>query len=166
MLKNYLKIAIRNLWKEKLYAFINIFGLSIGIACCILIAAGVLRELSFDAFHAHESTIFRLVMAEKQTDGELVHNTLFPATLPPALEQEFANVVHASGYISIYPRIVYEGKSFGGRMAEVNPSFLHMFTFPPLAGVPNHRSSTINFHSHVSQLEVGRPHARKGDDPL
>ena len=137
MLKNYFKIALRNLWKEKLYASINIFGLSIGIACCILIAAGVLRELSFDAFHAHESTIFRLVLAEKQTNGEQVHNTLFPATLPPALEKEFANVVQASGYISIHPRLVYEGESFGGRMAEVNPSFLHMFTFPMLAGDPS-----------------------------
>lgn len=137
MLKNYLKIAIRNLWKEKLYAFINIFGLSIGVACCILIAAGVLRELSFDDFHLNQDKIYRLVLAEKQGDGALERNTLFPATLPPALPKEFAGVQQASGFISVGSRIVYEGESYSGQQAEVNPSFLSMFTFPLLAGDPS-----------------------------
>ncbi|MCI0692146.1 ABC transporter permease [candidate division KSB1 bacterium] len=134
MLKNYFKIALRNLWKEKLYASINIIGLAIGIACCILIAAGVLRELSYDDFHANGDTIFRLVLAEKQASGETSRNTLFPATLPPAIAKEFAGVKHASGYIGVQSRIVHEGESFSGRQAEVNPAFLSMFTFPLAAG--------------------------------
>jgi putative ABC transport system permease protein len=134
MFKSYLKIALRNLWKEKLYAFINIVGLAIGIACCILIAAGVLRELSYDDFHANGDTIFRLVLAEKQASGETSRTTLFPATLPPALAKEFAGVKHASGYIGVQSRIVHEGESFSGRQAEVNPAFLSMFTFLLVAG--------------------------------
>jgi putative ABC transport system permease protein len=134
MFSSYLKLALRNLWKEKLYAFINIVGLAIGIACCILIAAGVLRELSYDDFHANGDTIFRLVLAEKHANGETSRTTLFPATLSPAIAKEFAGVKHVSGYIGVQSRIVHEGESFSGRQAEINPAFLSLFTFPLVAG--------------------------------
>lgn len=60
MLRNYLKIAIRNLRKQKLYALINIFGLALGIACCVLIYLFVRHELSYDRFHDDAERIFRV----------------------------------------------------------------------------------------------------------
>lgn len=60
MFKNYLKIAIRNISKYKLFSFINIMGLSIGIAACILISIWVLRETSYDDFHAKAGRIYRI----------------------------------------------------------------------------------------------------------
>jgi putative ABC transport system permease protein len=61
MLKNYLKIAVRNFLKHKLYSFINIFGLSLGLACCMIITLFIRYELSFDNFHKDKDKIFRLI---------------------------------------------------------------------------------------------------------
>ncbi len=60
MLKNYLKIALRNLRRYKGYAFINTFGLAVGMACCLLIVLYVQDELSFDRFHEKADRIYRL----------------------------------------------------------------------------------------------------------
>ncbi|MFC2166160.1 ABC transporter permease, partial [Acidobacteriota bacterium] len=60
MLKNYIKIALINLKKHKVFSFINIFGLAIGIACCILITTYVFHELSYDKYHKKADRIYRL----------------------------------------------------------------------------------------------------------
>ena len=61
MFKNYLKIAYRNLAKHKFYSLINIFGLSLGIASCILIFAYIGYELSYDGYHKNADNIYRVV---------------------------------------------------------------------------------------------------------
>ena len=61
MLKNYATIAIRRLWREKGYAFINVVGLAVGLACCLLIGLFVRDELSYDRFHEKPDRIFRIV---------------------------------------------------------------------------------------------------------
>ena len=60
MFKNYIKITLRNLARQKGYALINILGLAIGIACFILIALWVFDELSYDQFHQQKHRIFRV----------------------------------------------------------------------------------------------------------
>lgn len=59
MVKNYIKIALRNLWRNKVNSTINIFGLAIGIASCILIMLFVKDELTFDKFHKNSHRTFR-----------------------------------------------------------------------------------------------------------
>ena len=61
MLKNYLKVAIRNLRNHKGYSFINIFGLAVGLACSFFIFLWVQDEMSFNNFHAEEDQIFRVM---------------------------------------------------------------------------------------------------------
>ena len=61
MLKNYLKISLRNLKKYKTFAFINVFGLAVGLTSCLLILLYVLDELSYDRFHEHADRIVRIV---------------------------------------------------------------------------------------------------------
>ena len=61
MFQNYLTIAVRNLLRHKGYSAINVLGLSIGIACCILILLYVQDELSYDQFHEKHDRIYRLV---------------------------------------------------------------------------------------------------------
>jgi putative ABC transport system permease protein len=61
MFKNHLKIAIRNLLKQKVFSFINIAGLAIGMACCILIFLYVQDELKFDQYHENKHRIYRLI---------------------------------------------------------------------------------------------------------
>ena len=69
MIKNYFKIAIRNLRRNKVYSFINISGLSIGLACAMLILLYVKDEVSFDRFHSNVNNIYRVVSDNKDKDG-------------------------------------------------------------------------------------------------
>ena len=78
MFKNYFKIALRNLIKNKVYSAINILGLSVGIACCILIFLFVRHELSYDTFHKSADTIY-IVAEEGETAKEYKFYTQSPA---------------------------------------------------------------------------------------
>ena len=94
MLKNYLKIALVNLKKHKAFSFINIFGLAIGMACCILIAAYVFHELSYDKFHEKADRIYRL-RSELKISGEHLD---IPKSSPPMadhLVQNYPEVIDA-----------------------------------------------------------------------
>ena len=70
MWKNYLKIAYRNLIRQKGYAFINIFGLAVGLACCLLVLLYVLNELSYDRFHDDLKHLYRVHEVMSETDKE------------------------------------------------------------------------------------------------
>ena len=70
MLKNYLKTAFRNLRRNKIYSFINIAGLSIGLACAMLILLYVKDEVSFDKFHKNVNNIYRIVSKSKHNGVE------------------------------------------------------------------------------------------------
>lgn len=83
MLRNYLKIAWRNLTRNKSFAIINTFGLTLGITCCILIFLFVKYHLSFDDFHSNSDRIFRIVTEEHR---DIID---FEASVPPALGRAF-----------------------------------------------------------------------------
>ncbi|MEJ2196931.1 MAG: ABC transporter permease, partial [Ignavibacteriaceae bacterium] len=80
MLYNYLKIALRNLKKFKGYSFINISGLAIGMACCILIFMWVHDELSFNSYHKKANRIYRVEQDFNYADGRYhVNVTPYPS---------------------------------------------------------------------------------------
>ena len=70
MIKNYFKIALRNLWKNKTYSFINILGLNLGLVCFLLIALYVFDELTYDRFHKNASNIYRVVETKISPEGK------------------------------------------------------------------------------------------------
>jgi putative ABC transport system permease protein len=80
MLKNYLKIALRNLWRNKTFAFINIAGLAIGINACLIIYLIISYELSFDTFHQDKERIYRVV-SNINIAGEIYENSGVSAPL-------------------------------------------------------------------------------------
>src|SRR6056297_167577 len=96
MIKNYVKIAFRNLLKHKLYSVINIFGLAVGIACCVLIALYVANEWSYDEFHSKSDRIYRAWVQETTPEGREILNTSTPVPLAGALEQNIPEVEHAT----------------------------------------------------------------------
>ena len=92
MIKNYLKIAFRNIKKHKAYSFINISGLAIGIACCLFIILFVQDELSYDSYHEKADRIYRLVDS-LDAPGELsMHFALSSAPFAPTLKNDFPEV--------------------------------------------------------------------------
>lgn len=109
MFKNYVKIALRNLLKRKGYTLINISGLAIGIACCLLISMYVLNELSYDRFHEKADSIYRIKQTSITTDKEVPEATT-PFKVGPMLEGE-------------YPQLVEKGVRFYNQQDEAH-SFL------------------------------------------
>ncbi|HEX9970970.1 MAG TPA: ABC transporter permease, partial [bacterium] len=136
MFKSYFKIALRNLWKYKGITFINIFGLAMGIACCILIFLFVEHEFKHDAFHEKANRLYRVVI-EAIADNEVSYSALQPYEVAAAFKENFPSVIRSTGYKKVPSWIRYQGKYFEEEIAFVDASFLSMFTFPLLAGDPN-----------------------------
>lgn len=112
MLKNFLKIAYRNILRHKSYAFINIMGLSIGLACTILIGIYVINEFSFDKFHSKSERIYRIYM-----DGKMGTNKFLgpatPAPMASALMADYPEVEAATRLFKEGNRSIrYQEKSF------------------------------------------------------
>ena len=128
MFKNYLKIAIRNIKKYKAYSFINIFGLAIGMACCLLITLWVRHELSYDSFHENVDNLYRV----DWLDGG--RSTAYP--LAPAIKAEVPEITDACRFDGMDRLLIqYEQKIFFERdVVVVDPSFFQMLTFPFISG--------------------------------
>ena len=138
MLHNYCIIAVRNLLRYKGYSFINICGLAVGMACCILILLFVQYELSYDRFHENTDQIYR-VIRERHKDGEASsYKTGVSGALAPTLRRNFPEVQQA---VRVLQRrlgireLADKGKG-EGRGWIVDEGFLDMFTFPLVKGNP------------------------------
>lgn len=146
MLKNYIKIAFRNLVKNKSYAFINIGGLALGIVCAFIIFLIIQFEYSFDTYHANYEHTYRLVQ-EKQEHGDVTFGTGVPYPLPRAFKEEFPQVE----YISIVdannpPSVVlvdkenerrkYSLEGLSAQFAYVHPDYFNIFDYEWLLGDP------------------------------
>ena len=139
MFKNYLKIAYRNLWKNKVYSVTNIVGLATSIACCILIFTLVTYHLSFDNFHKNPDRIYRFV-TEQQRD-----QISYVPSVPPPLAKVFRTDYNLSEQVARSvlirnPLISFnngkEVKKFKEKDGAVyaEPGFFEIFNFPLLQG--------------------------------
>jgi putative ABC transport system permease protein len=93
MLKNYFKIAVRNLTRRRGYALLNIFGLAIGVTCCLLIFQYVSYEKGYEKFNKQAGDMVRLRLDEYQ-QGQLAFKsaTIYPA-IGPTLKKEFPEII-------------------------------------------------------------------------
>src|SRR6476469_6673563 len=101
MFKNYLKIAWRNLMKNKTFSFINIFGLAIGFTCCMLISLYIYNELSYDTYQKNGHRIYQLNTASFQ-DGKEEKNANTAAPLGPTMQQEFPEIERTARLLSLF----------------------------------------------------------------
>ena len=140
MFFSYIKIALRNLQKHKGYAFINIFGLAIGITASLLILQFVQYELSYDTFHEHGENIYR-VRYDSYSQGERQFKsaTAFPR-VGPAMQADFPEV---EAYSRLFLRygggvVRYNDVSFKeDNVFQAEQSFLTLFSYPMLLGDRN-----------------------------
>ncbi len=138
MLKNYLKIAIRNLLRNKTFSAINILGLAVGIASCVLILLYVQNEFSFDSFNKNYKRIFR-VGQNQVWYGNKSASTITSARLGPALKDNFPEI---QNYVRVYNvsrfLIKYKDKTyFEDNLKFVDSSFFNVFSFHLLEGNPS-----------------------------
>jgi len=91
MIKNYIKIAIRNILNKKSYSLLNIIGLSFGMACCILILLFIQDELSYDKFHEKAERIYRITTSTNRDNVPTNANGIFATG--PALKRDFPEVL-------------------------------------------------------------------------
>ncbi|QNL50978.1 ABC transporter permease [Olivibacter sp. SDN3] len=139
MLKNYFKIAWRNIHGHKTYAFINIFGLTLGIACALVIFAVVRYHFSFDNFHLSKDRIYRVVTELK--DESTSRYALVPRPLGKAIREDFSFVGHSARLVTApqatvsFPELSEDEKFIEETgIAFTEPGFFSIFHFPFLQG--------------------------------
>lgn len=162
MFKNYLKIALRNIRKHKGYSFINIAGLAIGVAACLLLFFWVQDELSYDRHHQNVDQIYRVV-SQYESEGRVRRSARTSAPLGPALVREFPDVEKAvrfgrNGFV-----VSYQNKRFVENVHFADPEVFDVFTFPLVKGNP--KTALKEPYSIVISEEMSQKYFGE-DDPL
>ncbi len=136
MIRNYLKVAWRNLVKNKTFSIINIVGLASGLACFILIALYVTDELSYDKFNEKIDRIYR-INSDIEFGGNKLHMTVTPDPMAAALKQDYPQV---ESYCRIYAsggsKLLKKGNTFinEAKVAHADSTFFDLFTLPAIYG--------------------------------
>lgn len=136
MLRNYFKIAFRNLWKHKVFSFINIMGLTVGMSACLLISMYVNFELTYDAFHSKSDRIYRLV-TDVITPSETINAGITSWAFGPTIKQDFPEV-EAYTRINSGSFLLRKGDIKFQEQATVfaDSSFFRVFDFKLIQGDP------------------------------
>ena len=138
MIRNYIIVTFRNLWKNKGFSFINIFGLATGIACSLLIFLFIKHELSYDRFHKDAENIYRVAKDFTNDDGSRIPDATTPAPLAPAMQKELPEVATITRLRPNWGRsflLKYGDKKLTeGKLYGVDSSFFDVFTFPFVLG--------------------------------
>ena len=135
MFKNFFKTAWRNIRKNKLFSFINILGLSIGIAVCFIIMLYVQDELSYDKFNKNANNIARVVFHANISGGK-INESIVMAPVAQTMKRDFPEVQDATRLVAYgISKITYKNKVFkDDRFAFVDPNFFSIFTLPMIEG--------------------------------
>ncbi len=137
MIKNFFKTATRNLWRNKGFSAINIFGLALGIATCLLITLYLQKELSYDRYNEKADRMVRVVFGGKMQGGEIKEANVMPP-VAQTLKKDYPEVEEATR-IRPYgtPRVTYGDKTFKEEaFAFVDSNFFQVFTIPLIKGDP------------------------------
>ncbi|MFC1476890.1 TonB-dependent receptor domain-containing protein [candidate division KSB1 bacterium] len=155
MFKNYFMIALRYTRKQKAYAFINVSGLAIGLACVILIGVLIEDELSVDKFHVNGDRIYRAIRKVYHTGSEEKY-AIAQAPLAPALKQDYAEVEEALCFnFGNLGTIRYKEKIFQNRIVGfAGSSFFKVFSYHFVAG--DQRTVLNDPHSVVITDEIAQ----------
>ncbi|PRX56839.1 ABC transporter permease [Flagellimonas meridianipacifica] len=133
MFKNYLKVALRNLWKNRLFSGIGILGLSIAFGVATLLTMDSLHELSYDNFHTNGDRIYQVHITWQTPKGTEV-GTSQPTPFAEALAFEVPGVEKITRFLEEEALTIYNEKELGLDAIYVDPDFFEMFSFPILQG--------------------------------
>ncbi|HPW63104.1 MAG TPA: ABC transporter permease [Cyclobacteriaceae bacterium] len=134
MLHNYLKIAFRSLWRNKIHSIINVLGLSLGIVCCILIALFVKDEWTFDTFHSKADRIYRVYVREDYGENQQFFNTVTPLPMGPALVDNLPEVENYLRLVKMGTQVKVGDNQFSETLTMAERNLFSMFDFELLVG--------------------------------
>ena len=137
MFKNYLKVALRNLWKNKAFSAINITGLAAGLAVCLLIVLYVVDELSYDKYNKNANRIYRLDADIYFNDTQAIF-AVAPDPLAPTLKREYP-VVEEMTRVNFQRDVLVKKDNQNVQdhnVGYVDSTFFKVFTIPMIAGDP------------------------------
>ncbi|MCC8426964.1 ABC transporter permease [Mucilaginibacter sp. UR6-11] len=145
MFKSYFKIAFRNLWKNKSFSAINILGLALGLAVCLLITLFVIDELSYDKYNVNADRIYR-VSSDFKVNGSLFNDRESPAPMAAVMMKDYPGIEQATRLKYIGKTLVKEGSQ---TITEDNTFYgdanmFKVFTLPFISGDPNTALSQPN----------------------
>jgi len=165
MVGNYFTVAVRNLLRHKVFSAINILGLAVGVACCVLIALYIQDEWRYDGFHDRGDRIYRVV---RENVGGKINPRVEERTsgpLAPALQKDFPEVEQAVRMMGLTAKVWvrYKDAVYDFVFRTVDTHFLEVFSFPMLRGDPG--SALADPYTVVMTESAARRYFGN-DDPL
>ncbi|MXW05974.1 MAG: FtsX-like permease family protein [Gemmatimonadetes bacterium] len=139
MIRNYLTVALRNLLRQPVYSLINIVGLAIGMAACMLIVLYIQDELSYDRYHPDADRIYRIV-DDIESGGQTIRTAGSPLSWAPALKQDYPEVerfVRMRGTASSWLFHKEEMQFYEKKVIWAEDGLFDLFAIPLVAGDPN-----------------------------
>lgn len=161
MFRNYVKVALRNLLKNRVYSLINILGLSVGVTCCMLIFLYAKDEVSFDHFHKNKENIFRITAEAVKPSGE---KNLYGSTgmMPgPAFTKGIPEIQEFVRVQSAYATVKTSEEVFEQEALWADENLFSVFQFPMLHGNP--KTALKDLHSVVISEETAEKYFGKTD---
>jgi putative ABC transport system permease protein len=163
MLKNYIKVTMRIIKRNKAFSIINITGLAVGIACSFLILSWVRYELSHDCFHENADEIYRVISEFHSSGGEINYTTTTQAPLASVLNDRYPEIINSARTLR-WPIVVgTKQKQFEERVWLADPSLCDIFTIKFISGDPN--TALSDPHSIILTENVAKKHFRE-EDPV
>jgi putative ABC transport system permease protein len=140
MIKNYLKVAVRNLLKHKGYAFINILGLAVGMAASVLIFLYITNEMSYDKFHIKADRTYRITADWSNNGDSRIHQLGTPYVLAKTIKENYPQVEAITQLSGPIGDVIVGYRDSAFKESDVfcaEPSFFNVFSFPLLEGDPD-----------------------------
>ncbi len=157
MLHNYFKIALRNLWKNKVFTFLNILGLSVAFCVATLLSIASLNNLAEDQFHVNKENLYQVYATEQTSKGpEEVSSRSTP--FAPTLKEEVPGIKKITRHLEENVVVSYEDKELQLDVSYVDPDFFEMFSFPVLKGEntsPLSQKSSVALTQETAKLLFG-----------
>ncbi|SDF02114.1 ABC-type transport system, involved in lipoprotein release, permease component [Dyadobacter soli] len=162
MFKNFIKIALRNLWKSKGYAFINIVGLSVAFCVSVFLFLTAYFALSYDSFHADKDRIYEPYFFSNDPEG-VGRTASMPFPITPALKAEYPDIEAVARIVNGSDVVEYKGKYLDKNIKFTEPDFFKIFSFPFKQGSPQaalQDLSNIVITEHMAKAVFGE------EDPM
>jgi ABC-type antimicrobial peptide transport system permease subunit len=162
MLKNYLKITFRSLMKNKLFTFINVFGLGVALACCIVAYLNWDYNVKFDTHHLNSERIYRINFI-RITNGQPVKNGDCPMPLGSTINGSISQIDEVMRFSPVNGNFKVGDELFRTWVSAVDPNFFDMFTFDIISGSKDELKDKSRI---FISTEIVEKHFPDNPDPL